>query len=126
MSDPYSIRPDPPVLPPDLQHEPMQADPTLNEGRAGPIRIGAAALAIAIVVGLVLFGMTRDEPQPNQQTASVPAPPPAATNGPGTTGQGGVTPQSPAANSSANPPAASGQARPQPTEQDPVEQSTRP
>jgi hypothetical protein len=116
MSDPFWIRPNP--LPPDLEREPVQLDPTLNEGRASPFKVVAAMLATALIVMLVLFGLTREAP--DQQTASVPEPttPPAAT-GAGTSGQGSVTPQPRASN-----PTSTG--RPIPQEQDPIEQNTRP
>lgn len=104
----------------DVEHEPVQPDPMINDGRAGTVGIVAAALATALIVILVLHALT--QPTPQASTGAVAFAPPAATapqtapggttgnTGPGTTGQGTTT----------------NQGRPLPTEQDPIEQNTRP
>src|SRR5262245_59636244 len=99
MTDPFLDRPNQPNLPPDVAREPLQVDPVLNEGRAGKLRITAAVIGAAIVVVLVLYGLTRPV---SEDTAS--APPPAATTSE-TTGR-------------ANPPQ-SQQAQPQPQQAQP-------
>ncbi len=102
--------------------EPVQPDPILSESRAGPIRIAAAALGIMLIVLLVLYGLSQPAPQ---QAANAPAAPQAAAappatasaaasqgatgkTGAGTTGQGATN------------------RAPNPQEQDPIEQNTRP
>ena len=97
-------------LSPDIEREPVQPDPMLDEGRAGPVGITAAVLATALIVVIVLYGLLQP---PRHETVA--ASPPDTTfettgnTGPGTTGQGST-------NSS----------RPQPSEQDLLEQTTRP
>jgi hypothetical protein len=129
MSDPYSIRPDfPPPRRPSVEEEPVQLDPFVRDERAGPYLMTGAAIAVVAIVMLALFGVTREPPQSvGQQTAGTPAhQTSSAPTGTGTTDKGSITPPPPASNPSANPPATTGQVRPLPQEQDPVEQNTRP
>lgn len=109
---------------PSTDHDSVQPDPTLNEGRARPVGITAAVLAAAVIVIVALYGAS--QPARQDSTGPVAAAPPAASaettgqgpvgnNGSGTTGQGTTN--------SVNP------ARPQQLqqqEQDPIEQNTRP
>ena len=100
----------------DLEHEPVQPDPTLNERRAGPFTIAAAVVAALLVVLLVLYGLSQPE---HQRTEGTPASQPTA-NGPATTSQGAAGQNG----------AGTGQGTatqvPNPQEQDPLEQNTRP
>jgi hypothetical protein len=78
-----------------------QPDPALQQTKAGPLRKTIYTIGAIVIVGVVLYGMTRPDPQ-NEINASRPAPSttaqapqqqaPAqdeATKGPGQSGQPG-------------------------------------
>jgi hypothetical protein len=77
-----------------------QPDPALQQTRAGPLRKTIYTIGAIVIVGVVLYGMTRPDPQninasrpAPSTTAQAPDPqPPAqdeATKGPGPSGQPG-------------------------------------
>jgi hypothetical protein len=67
--------------------EAQQPDPMLDEQPAGPARIGVTLFGAAALVALVMYALSRPEPQ---QTAA--APEAAQSSAPATTGQA-ATPQ---------------------------------
>jgi hypothetical protein len=89
----------------------LQVDPELAEGPASNTRIAAFAVGIAVVLGLVFYGLNHTSMQ--QQASTVPTPvnsqsspsPPAAprpNSEPGTTtGAAPANPQAPSPNSTA-------------------------
>jgi hypothetical protein len=89
-----------PRLDNELQHDELQPDPELAEGPAGSGRIAVFAVAIAVVLGAVFYGLnnssinqvgTSSTAQNTQQTSPPAAPPgmrdvtPHANTGPGMT-----------------------------------------
>jgi hypothetical protein len=111
--------PDAPYRRKRLDNEELQADPELVEGRASSARIAIFALAIAIILGAVFYGLNNSSvhqngtstaqksPPATAQNTSPPAAPPSTTGsnkGPAST-TGAAPPQpAPASPAPANPP----------------------
>jgi hypothetical protein len=95
-----------------LDNEELQADPELVEGRASSARIAIFALAIAIILGAVFYGLNNSSVHQNgTSTAQNPASPPAtsqtttgANKGPGATTSPAPPPAPPAPAAPASPP----------------------
>jgi hypothetical protein len=115
VSDPFFNNPNPPIHPP----EPRRSDPMTAQGWARRSMTVVALGAAILLVLIVLFAITRETPE--LQTAGPVALPPPAATGPGTTGRGTQTSQPNTPNTPST-----GQSRPLPAEQDPIEQNTRP
>lgn len=81
----------------------LQPDPELTEGRASTAKIVILLIAIAIIVGAVLYGLNQPVEQPSggtsstaKKTQSAPAPTPPANGNQGTTtGTAPAQPQQP-------------------------------
>ncbi len=110
--------PDAPYRRKRIENEELQADPELVEGRASSARIALFALAVAIILGAVFYGLnnssvhqdgtsTAQKSTPSTAQTTSPAPPPSTTGsnkGPGST-TGSTPPQpAPASPAPANPP----------------------
>jgi uncharacterized protein HemX len=82
--------------------ETQQPDPMMqiSTGRAGPVSLSLAALAVAAILGLVFYGL--NDGGTNERTAApTPAPAPAQSAQPAAGGKGGAaTPGAPRTNES--------------------------
>jgi hypothetical protein len=121
MSDHFLNRPNPPHIPTAPENKPLQPDLVPEDDSVSSAVTMTIVLLIATIILFLLFGISH---QPEQKTAGAPI----TTNGPGTaptasaqqprelgtTGQG--TPNQVSTN----------RARPVPSEQDQIEQTTRP
>ncbi len=70
--------------------EPNQVDPLLQEGRVQRWTVWALAVAIAVVLGVVFWGLTSPNPPPagpNTAKSSAPAAPATTGSGAGQTGR---------------------------------------